>query len=148
MNCCGNCCMDRKRTAGVLAACLLALLLAALLDLGLGAVPIRISDLLAGLRQGGESVESRILLQIRVPRLLAAVLAGAALAVCGSVLQTVLANPLASPLTPARGSPTFSASPCCRIGRAFCRSRLSSAGCSPCFWSTESRAGRALRASR
>ncbi len=97
MNCCGNCCMDRKRTAGILAACLLALLLAALLDLGLGAVPIRISDLLAGLRQGGESVESRILLQIRVPRLLAAVLAGAALAVCGSVLQTVLANPLASP---------------------------------------------------
>ncbi len=127
--------MDRKRTAGVLAACLLALLLAALLDLGLGAVPIRISDLLAGLRQGGESVESRILLQIRVPRLLAAVLAGAALAVCGSVLQTVLANPL-------------SASPCCRTARAFCRLRLSSAGCSPCFWSTESRAGRALRASR
>ena len=89
--------MDRKRTAGILSACLLALLLAALLSLGLGAVPIRIPDLLAGLRRGDASVESRILLHIRVPRLLAAALAGAALAVCGSVLQTVLANPLASP---------------------------------------------------
>lgn len=89
--------MERKKSSAVLLLCLLALLVSALLSLGLGAVRIGIPELFAGFGQGGESVESRILLHIRIPRLVASVLAGAALAVCGAVLQTVLANPLASP---------------------------------------------------
>lgn len=89
--------MEHKKNTVILLVCLLALLVSALLSLGLGAVSISIPQILAGLRQGGESVESRILLHIRIPRLIASILAGAALAVCGAVLQTVLANPLASP---------------------------------------------------
>lgn len=89
--------MDRRKSALMIFLCLLALLLSALLSLGLGAVSISVPELLNGLRQGSESFESRILLHVRIPRVLAAMLAGAALAVCGTVLQTVLSNPLASP---------------------------------------------------
>ncbi len=53
---------------------------------------------LAGLLQGGgDRVSRSILIYARIPRTLAALSAGAALAVSGAVLQNVLANRLASP---------------------------------------------------
>lgn len=60
---------------------------------------LRFSPLqLIGLLQGtGDSVSRSILLYARLPRTLAALAAGAALAVSGAVLQNVLANRLASP---------------------------------------------------
>ena len=61
-------------------------LLAAVLSLGLGSVAL-----------GDTPAAQRILLYIRLPRTCAALLAGAALAVAGGVIQTVLHNPLASP---------------------------------------------------
>ena len=62
-------------------------ILAAALSLGLGSVAL------------GDVPEAamRIFLYIRLPRTCAALLAGAALAVAGAVIQTVLHNPLASP---------------------------------------------------
>lgn len=47
----------------------------------------------------GSDLQNRILFSIRLPRLLAAVLSGSALAVSGAVIQSVLRNPLGSPFT-------------------------------------------------
>ena len=47
----------------------------------------------------GQSVEARIFWSIRLPRVLAAVVVGASLALAGAVMQNVLHNPLASPFT-------------------------------------------------
>ena len=79
---------------------LLALLLAllALLAVSLGPVPIPLGQLWGFLRGGEIPSSSRnILLHVRLPRAAAAVLTGAALAVSGAILQSVLMNPLAGP---------------------------------------------------
>jgi len=47
----------------------------------------------------GDAVASRIVWQLRVPRLLLALLAGGGLAVCGAAFQTLFGNPLAEPYT-------------------------------------------------
>lgn len=47
----------------------------------------------------GDKVASRIVWQLRLPRLLLALLAGGALAVCGAAFQTLFGNPLAEPYT-------------------------------------------------
>ena len=45
----------------------------------------------------GESSQSQILLDLRLPRVLLAILAGACLASCGAVMQGLFRNPLADP---------------------------------------------------
>lgn len=47
--------------------------------------------------QGLSAGDAMILLEIRLPRLLMALLTGAALAVCGAVMQALFRNPLADP---------------------------------------------------
>ncbi|MCP4200908.1 MAG: iron ABC transporter permease [bacterium] len=47
----------------------------------------------------GDEVASRVVWQLRLPRLLLALLAGGALAVCGAAFQTMFGNPLAEPYT-------------------------------------------------
>ena len=90
-------CTPGREGAAVLAM-LLALVLAAILSLCLGAVGLTPKQLVSALLQGPEgSVAGRIFWFVRLPRTLAALLAGAALAVSGVVLQTVLHNPLAAP---------------------------------------------------
>lgn len=78
---------------GGTAACLLS----ALLSLCLGTIHFTPVQLIALLQGGGDRVSRSILLYARIPRTLAALSAGAALAVSGAVLQNVLANRLASP---------------------------------------------------
>lgn len=71
---------------------------AAALGLWTGSVklePVQVLDALTG--RDGTSAAARIVLYSRLPRTCAAMLAGAALAVSGAVIQTVLDNPLASP---------------------------------------------------
>lgn len=71
---------------------------AAALGLWTGSVklePAQVLDALTG--RDGTSAAARIVLYSRLPRTCAAMLAGAALAVSGAVIQTVLDNPLASP---------------------------------------------------
>lgn len=69
----------------------------AVLSLCLGNVHFPPADL-PGILAGDKGAMSRsILLYARLPRMFAALLAGAALSVSGAVLQTVLANRLASP---------------------------------------------------
>lgn len=79
----------------LLAGCGIAFLLA----LGIGSAPVPISDVVAALT-GQPTSEARwraIVLDLRLPRAVAAVLAGAGLAVSGLVLQTLFRNPLAGP---------------------------------------------------
>ncbi|MFE9773213.1 FecCD family ABC transporter permease [Streptomyces sp. NPDC005931] len=61
---------------------------------GRGMSPGTVVDVLGG---GGDPTERHILLQLRLPRLLVALGAGACLGVAGLVLQSALRNPLAGP---------------------------------------------------
>ena len=73
-------------------------ILTAVISLGIGSVQVAPRDVLAALLgQDTVSTSARIILYSRLPRMCAALLAGAALAVSGMVIQTVLNNPLASP---------------------------------------------------
>ena len=75
-----------------------AALLAALLSMCLGAAPVSPKEMFQAIFQGRQdSAAAGILLYVRLPRTLGCLLSGAALAVSGAIIQTVLANPLAAP---------------------------------------------------
>jgi iron complex transport system permease protein len=85
----------------VLALAVLGLALAGVAVLALfvgsaGLSPRAVARALAG-RAGAESVEAIVTLQLRLPRVLAATLAGGALAVAGVAFQGLTRNPLAEP---------------------------------------------------
>ncbi len=74
------------------------LLVAAILNICLGASGVTLAELARALLSGpGTSKAQRILWYVRLPRTGACLLAGAGLAVSGTVIQKVLANNLASP---------------------------------------------------
>jgi len=70
-----------------------------LLSLKIGSVVISFAELWQALRGElpAESLTNTIIWQIRLPRLITAILVGAGLAVAGAVLQNVSRNPLADP---------------------------------------------------
>ncbi len=73
-------------------------LLCALLGLWCGSSPIDLPKALGSLLRGDHTSPAvRILLYVRLPRVCASLLSGAALAVSGVLIQAVLMNPLASP---------------------------------------------------
>lgn len=77
---------------------LLLTLLSALLGAGAGASRIDLAGALGEVFSGAaRSPDARILLYVRLPRVCASLLSGAALAVAGLLIQAVLSNPLASP---------------------------------------------------
>lgn len=87
-----------NRIAIAYAAAMGMLLLSAVLGILCGATKISLPDLLRVLLQRDlSSPEARIVWFARLPRVLASLLCGAALAVSGAVIQGVLANRLASP---------------------------------------------------
>ena len=87
----------RKAALRLLAAGGLALLAAAA-SLCLGAVSVGPRELLQVLLGGGQDTAARgILLLVRLPRTAGCLLAGAALAASGAIIQTVMSNPLAAP---------------------------------------------------
>ncbi|MEM7587440.1 MAG: iron ABC transporter permease [Acidobacteriota bacterium] len=94
---------DRLRPQGVGALPWLVLLAAVaaifLLELALGVVWIPLRDVFSLLLGFDASVDRwhRIVLDFRLPRTLTALTAGAALGVCGLLLQTTFRNPLADP---------------------------------------------------
>ncbi len=92
--------MERKRLsrAGHMALFAAAALAAAVLSLCLGAVTVSPGELAAVVFGGQRTgTAAQILLYVRIPRTLGCLLAGAALACSGAIIQTVLANPLAAP---------------------------------------------------
>ena len=80
-----------------LAALLALTVLCALLSVCFGAVWVSPGELLPALVSGGATTSGRIILFARLPRVCGCLLAGAALAVSGAVIQAVLHNPLAAP---------------------------------------------------
>lgn len=77
------------------------LILASLLALITGAVSVSINDVLTDLRQvfttTDNSLSTRVLFEIRLPRTLLSIGVGAALGVCGAAMQALFRNPLADP---------------------------------------------------
>lgn len=86
-----------SRRISVLTALTLALLLASVLALGIGTVGVPASDILEVLFGGGDARVRSLILGIRLPRVVLAVLVGGGLAVSGAVFQALLRNPLADP---------------------------------------------------
>lgn len=89
----------RKRKIAVIAALAAAVVLLALLELLVGSSGMSVRQCVSALFGSGDSAAVRIMQHIRLPRLLAAVIAGAGLSVSGLIMQTVLGNPMASPAT-------------------------------------------------
>lgn len=87
-----------RRTLTVCGTLALLLVLAALASLSIGSARIPLKALVGGLLNRPENETERIiLLSIRLPRTIAALVAGVGLSVSGVLLQGVMANPLASP---------------------------------------------------
>ncbi len=76
---------------------LAASLLLSLVSLSLGSIRVPLPEVIQSLFGGGEQQFAMIIMQFRLPRVLAALLVGAALAVAGALLQGIIRNPLASP---------------------------------------------------
>lgn len=79
------------------AIALLALLTLAILGIAIGAVPVAPSAIWPALRGEGDPTVVAIVRTLRLPRVLAAALVGAALAMSGAALQGALRNALAEP---------------------------------------------------
>ncbi|MBR5967261.1 MAG: iron ABC transporter permease [Lachnospiraceae bacterium] len=89
----------KNRRITVIVVMTVALLVLAVLCLFAGSSKMSIKDGIDGLMGKGTAANIRIIRNIRVPRVLAAIIAGAGLSVSGLVMQTNLNNPMASPST-------------------------------------------------
>ncbi|MEU6847418.1 iron ABC transporter permease [Streptomyces sp. NPDC046716] len=82
---------------GALVVAAVALVLAVLLSLAVGARAIAPTDVLDALLHGGHSDAAEVVRGLRVPRTVVGVMVGAALALAGTVLQGITRNPIADP---------------------------------------------------
>ncbi len=93
--------LQKNRTKTTRAIVLLALAVVALafVCLFVGSSHMTAADCFAALAKKGSAAQVRIIWNIRIPRVLAAVIAGAGLSVAGLIMQSDLNNPMASPST-------------------------------------------------
>jgi iron complex transport system permease protein len=90
--------MPAARTTTKFAACIAVLALLILLSLALGAQALSPAEVLRALAHPfGDDQSARIVIGLRLPRTVVAVVAGAALGLAGAVMQGVTRNPLADP---------------------------------------------------
>lgn len=104
------------------------LLLAALAGLALGSVRVPPGEVLAALTGSEPTPLAPVIWNVRLPRVLLAVVVGGGLAVAGTVLQALVRNPLADPFL-------LGASSGASTGRSSSSSRASAPACSapsPC----------------
>lgn len=81
-----------------IALCTIALLLLVMtIAISLGSVPIPLAEVLQALFKQGEELNQTIVWDLRLPRVLLAVLVGASLGISGSLMQGMLRNGLADP---------------------------------------------------
>jgi iron complex transport system permease protein len=76
---------------------LVLLAISIVLGVRFGTVPFTTAEVLSGLVGRGEETVSDVVLQIRLPRVLLAVVIGGGLALAGATFQALLRNPLAEP---------------------------------------------------
>lgn len=86
-----------KKTTAVFISAIALLVISAILSLSLGAANLSLSQLWQAISHGPTSTAGYIFWYARLPRTIACLLSGAALAVSGCVIQSVLGNKLASP---------------------------------------------------
>lgn len=78
--------------------CVLVLLVAlVLVGLGVGEIPLSPVQVAGALVGHGDTISDFVIGQLRGPRVFGAILVGAALAVAGGIVQSVVRNPIASP---------------------------------------------------
>ena len=88
-----------KRKKMVFAISVLATVAVAIFAISYGSLKIPLSEIARTFLGRGELQSQAVIMGIRLPRVTAAILVGAALAVSGAVMQCVLQNPLASAST-------------------------------------------------
>lgn len=89
---------NRKKRA-VIWILFTAMVVMAVICLFVGSSHMSVSDCISALLKKGTPANVRIIWNIRLPRVLAAVIAGAGLSISGLIMQTALNNPMASPST-------------------------------------------------
>ncbi|MCW2742555.1 MAG: ABC-type Fe3+-siderophore transport system, permease 2 component [Blastococcus sp.] len=87
----------RQRVVAVSVQLVVVALLVAALDVGRGDYPIGVLDVFGILAGGGDPADRFVVLELRLPRVLTALLVGLAFGMSGAILQSVARNPLASP---------------------------------------------------
>ncbi len=87
----------RKVVLGCVLLCLIVVVAA--ISLRTGAYPIGLGEMARAMTSGVDEATLHVLWNIRIPQVLAALLAGACLGLSGAAMQNVLRNPLASPFT-------------------------------------------------
>lgn len=86
-----------KNTSIIIGTCIITLLLA-IIAIGLGSVPISVPDIFKTLfHQATMDKHETIIFDIRLPRVVLALVIGANIAISGALLQAVMGNPLADP---------------------------------------------------
>lgn len=85
-----------RRSAALLLVLFLALAGLSLLALGIGSAWFSPKEIVEGLWNGDSTIHL-VVLNLRLPRILIAILTGAALSISGALLQAVMRNPLADP---------------------------------------------------
>jgi len=90
--------IDNKRRL-ILLSLLIVDILLIIVCLCVGSANLSLSQILQGFFNTGEHKYYLIVWKIRMPRVIAAVLAGGGLAISGLIMQSVLKNPMASPST-------------------------------------------------
>lgn len=95
-----SCIPNNRRSARLFGALTALVLAVSLLNLCLGAQKVPPAEVFRALTGGGAGTTAfRIVWYVRLPRLCACLLAGAALAASGAIIQGVLSNALAAPST-------------------------------------------------
>lgn len=119
---------------------LLLLALAAALSLTIGAKSLPIGTVFTAFSGTCQSADCTIVLDARLPRTLAGLLAGIALGLAGALMQTLTRNPLADPgllgSTPAPASLSSSARRCSGspLHRSSCCWRFAARSAPRCWW--------------
>ncbi|HTJ50128.1 MAG TPA: iron ABC transporter permease [Cyclobacteriaceae bacterium] len=96
---------SRSHTAVILTGLVIFLILLFLISLSIGAVSVSVREIIqilvakVGIGTHAQDVQSMVLLNIRLPRLVFTVLIGAALGISGGALQGLFRNPLVEPGT-------------------------------------------------
>ena len=88
-----------KRKKQIFIISILVTIIIALIATSSGSLKIPIAEIIKTLMGRGELQSQMVIMNIRLPRVTAAVLVGATLAISGAVMQCVLQNPLASAST-------------------------------------------------
>ncbi|MFI1988769.1 FecCD family ABC transporter permease [Actinoplanes sp. NPDC020271] len=89
--------MPRSRPVIIGVGALIAMAAVAVLTLGTGEYPIAPADVVKTLAGQGNAAQAFIINELRLPRVVTAILVGMALAAGGAVFQSITRNPLGSP---------------------------------------------------